>query len=578
MSKIVKLEIQNFRCIENFSLNFPHDQNLICLIGRGDSGKTTILEAISAVLSSTWNLSFHDTDFYNVNYDNPIQITAHIVDIPVKLLSDHKFGLNIRAFNKQSLEISDDILALEDSAQWGPLLSVRLSVDKHLEPNFHIINERGQDDKPISAAERALLNCYMVSDNIDRHFSWNKGNPLYSLLKSAAQQPEDAEENSIVLESLRSAKIKIDEHGFEKLVEVTDMVKVQAAGLGLNIEKTSTTLDFKELSIRDNRISLHDDKIPFRLKGKGSKRLASLAIQSILVKDGGIMLVDEIEQGLEPDRAKQLIRELSDNGKGQIFITTHSREVITELSVDSLMLILKDKSNSRTEGRDLSHIESLQRVVRACPEAFFAKKIIVCEGSTEVGIMRSLDKYRKQIGKQQMSFEDCAYIDGGGSSFVERAEIIKKANLNPVIFCDSDDPTVNQKKEGLKAFGIDLFDCDVDKCIEAQVFQDLPWVAIKKLMQYALVIHKNNDQNALEASIKTQFPQGFQLAENWIDEDTPQLRTALAKASVKKEKDWFKRIDHGELLGSTIFEHFDQINEHALLRKNFEGLINWIDN
>ncbi|MFD2966281.1 ATP-dependent nuclease [Sphingobacterium bambusae] len=578
MSKIVKLEIQNFRSIENLSLNFPHDQKLLCLIGRGDSGKTTILEAISAVLSSTWNLSFHDTDFYNVNYNKPIKITANIVGIPVKLLSDHKFGLNIRAFNKQSSEISDDILSLEDTAHWEPMLSVRLLVDKNLEPNWHIINERAQDDKPISAAERALLNCYMVSDNIDRHFSWNKGNPLYSLLKSAAQQPEDAEENSIVLESLRSAKNKIDEHGFEKLVEVTDMVKVQAAGLGLNIEKTSTTLDFKELSIRDNRISLHDDRIPFRLKGKGSKRLASLAIQSILVKDGGIMLVDEIEQGLEPDRAKQLIRELSDNGKGQIFITTHSRDVITELSIESLILILKDKSNSKIEGRDLSHIESLQRVVRACPEAFFAKKIIVCEGATEVGIMRSLDKYRKQIGKQQMSFEDCAYIDGGGSSFVERAEKIRKANLKSVIFCDSDDPIVNQKKEGLKALGIDLFDCDVDKCIEAQVFQDIPWGAIKQLLQYALVVHKSNDQIALEASIKAQFPHGYRFNQNWLEEDTSELRTALAKASVKKDKEWFKRIDHGEFLGSIIFEYFDQINERALLKQNFEGLINWIDN
>src|SRR5690606_32307944 len=155
-----------------------------------------------------------------------------------------------------------------------------------------------------------------------------------------------------------------------------------------------------------------------------------------------------------PDRAKQLIRELNDNGKGQIFITTHSREVITELTVGSLMLIIKDKLNSRIEGRDLSHIDSLQAVVRACPEAFFAKKIIVCEGATEVGIMRALDKYRKHIGKEQMSFKDCAYIDGGGNSFVERARKIKEANLRPVIFCDSDDIVLNAKKEDLKAVGI----------------------------------------------------------------------------------------------------------------------------
>src|SRR5690606_8353505 len=118
----------------------------------------------------------------------------------------------------------------------------------------------------------------------------------------------------------------------------------------------------------------------------------------------------------------------------------------------------------------------------------------------------------------------------------------------------------------------------VDKCIEAQVFQDLPWAGVMELVEYALVVHKRNDQNALVTSIKEHFPNGYQFSENWLYEDTPQLRTALAKASIKKDKDWFKRIDHGQFLGSTIFKHFDQIDDGKLLKKNFVGLNNWIDN
>jgi len=52
-----------------------------------------------------------------------------------------------------------------------------------------------------------------------------------------------------------------------------------------------------------------------------------------LVKCGGIILIDEIEQGLEPDRIKNLIRSLYKNTKGQIFIATHSQGVIEELEV-----------------------------------------------------------------------------------------------------------------------------------------------------------------------------------------------------------------------------------------------------
>jgi len=578
MAKIVRLEIKNFRCIENLILNFNTDQNLVCLIGRGDSGKTTILEAISAVLSSTWNLTFHDSDFYNGNHQNPIEIIAHLVEIPEKLLAEHKYGLHVRVFNNDSYEITDDVTLLDTNANYKPLLTLKLTVNQYLEPKWQIINSREQEDKLITGAERALFNCYMVSDHIDRHFSWNKGNPLYSLLKALDAQ-ETTDESNVILESLRAAKIKIDEHAFEELAVVTDLIKTQAAALGLNILNTSTTLDFKELSMKDGRISLHENSIPFRLKGKGSKRLVSLAIQSALVKDGGVMLVDEIEQGLEPDRVKQLIRALNEGVNGQIFITTHSREVVTELGVNSLTLILKDKDNSKVEGRKLNHNqESLVKVVRACPEAFFATKIIVCEGATEVGICRALDKFRKSEGKEQMSFQDCAYIDGsGGSTFTDRAEAIKAVNLNAVIFCDSDVPAVNDTKDGIRSQGIEIFDCEDLNCIEMQVFNDLPWEAIQELISSILQTHKKNDQNALEASIKSKFPAGTAFIEGWLHNDTPELRKALGKASAHKDNSWFKRIDHGEYLGSIIFKHFQRMGEDVHLKKILTALSTWID-
>ena len=70
------------------------------------------------------------------------------------------------------------------------------------------------------------------------------------------------------------------------------------------------------------------------MRGKGTKRLLSIAIQLELAKRGGIILIDELEQGLEPDRAKFLAKCLKDRGEGQVFITTHSSNVIVELDFD----------------------------------------------------------------------------------------------------------------------------------------------------------------------------------------------------------------------------------------------------
>ena len=79
MATLHNLKIRNFRGIENFDQNF--DNGLICIIGRGDSGKSTILEAINLVLSSSWTMSFYDSDFYNCHINTPIEIEATITSV-----------------------------------------------------------------------------------------------------------------------------------------------------------------------------------------------------------------------------------------------------------------------------------------------------------------------------------------------------------------------------------------------------------------------------------------------------------------------------------------------------------------
>ena len=374
MAKITHLDIKNYRGIKNLQLNFNADQTLICIIGRGDSGKTTVLNAISSVLSPNWNLNFFDTDFYNCDHSKNIEIIASLINIPEKFLSENKFGLYIRGFNTQNNTIVDDVTLGDLSEDLIPVLTIKLIVNSSLEPQWVVTNSREQEDKLISGADRAHLNCYMISDYVDSHFSWNKGNPLYAIL-NATNSDEASNNDNIIIRYLREAKEEIDKNKFENLDKATNLIKSQATELGLDISSINTTLDSRELSIKDGRISLHENSVPFRLKGKGSKRLASIAIQSVLVRNGGIMLVDEVEQGQEPDRVKQAVRSLSEHRAGQIFITTHSRDTVTELGAKPLLFLLKDKETDDIEQRlfDCSD-EDLQKTIRACPEAFFAKK------------------------------------------------------------------------------------------------------------------------------------------------------------------------------------------------------------
>ncbi len=350
---------------------------------------------------------------------------------------------------------------------------------------------------------------------------------------------------------------------FCELSETTSLMTRQAGALGLNILKTSTTLDFKEISIRDDKISLHEDLVPFRLKGKGSKRLISLAIQLTLLKRGGIMLVDEVEQGLEPDRVRNLLQALKDEGNGQVFLTTHSRDVIMELGAAPLVIVLQDKAKALTRIRKPGfNDEELLKAVRACPDAFFAKKVIVCEGKTEFGICRALETYRRDRSLPNLPFQDCAYLLGSGKSQFEYALSIVTTNITTLVLVDSDDDTVNPQKPALKAAGIEVIDCEDGLCIEKQVIYDLPWEGVIELLAAAEISEQYYDE--LLGKVTT-----------WGD--TTASRKLLADSSVSKSRPWFKRIDLGERLGDIIFKYLDELSEEKRLKQMFDKLNSWID-
>lgn len=287
MSRIIKLKLKNFRSFEESEFSFK-DNNLICLIGRGDSGKSTILDAINFVFSPNWKLNFYDHDFHKGNIAIPFEIEATIINPPQELISEDKFGLYIRGWNGTTLEIDDE---LKDGLTEA--LSIKLIVDKDLQPKWYITNNRIQEDLEIGKNDRTKINSFLISDHIDNHFKWNEGNPLFKILKLKNGTIDD--EKTIITEAIREARAKIDKEPFSNLDEVIKEFKDKAKEFGAEIETPNVTVDYRDLFFDNRKTSLHDDNVPFRLKGKGSKRILSISLQYLLASKGGIIQVDEIE-------------------------------------------------------------------------------------------------------------------------------------------------------------------------------------------------------------------------------------------------------------------------------------------
>lgn len=568
MPRISYVKIENFRKLKHFEYQFNKDSNIICIVGRGDSGKSTLLEAISLVLSPSWNIAFNDSDFTDIDVNNPIRIETIVYDLPDKLYTIVGTGLCTTFLNKQTLN--------EEEPTDSSIEAVRiiLTVASDLEPKWMMANT--MTEQPMRASDRAKLNVFLVSDFVDKHFSWNKGTPLASLLKKEMMDTPVKDDTSTVLDIFREAKGKFDEANLEKFSGVEDKFVKTASKYGFSIEDIKTSIDWKDLYYSEGRLCLHDGKIPFRLKGKGSKRLLSIALQLSLLEGSGIILIDEVEQGLEPDRVQQFVTTLKKESGAQIFLTTHSSSVAVELSVRDIF-----KMNGMTLYNFPKNGIS-QSLARTNPEAFFAKRLIIAEGSTEVGILRAVNDFLQKEGFN-LSTKGIRIVNGGGASkMITYCKVFLDAGYDVCFLCDNDRQEDNVIIAELREKSVTIIQTEDNLCAEKQLFKDLSWNAVNQLFEYGK-IHASNE------AIKRLKMTGFLNDNNELIDDSTGVREMLGvlssgkgidkgeKLSSKNDepKSWFKTITHGEEIGLIVLSDFENI-KGAHLGSMIYQLIDWI--
>ena len=329
----------------------------------------------------------------------------------------------------------------------------------------------------------------------------------------------------------------------------------------------SAQIDIKENPYTGNSISLHEESIPYRLHGKGSKRLMSMAVQLEMTKQGGIVLIDELEQGLEPDRIVSLVRKLKQTSSGQVFITTHSLNVILEASSQNLFVLNKGC-------RTLSVVdESLDQCRRTNPQAFFAKKIICCEGKTEQGFIRSLDAWLLKERNTSLSAKGVVIVNaGGGDKMYTYAVKLKSLGYNTCVFADDDKPQeLASSKNSATEAEVSLFLCEEGNCIEQQLFMDLPWEYVIEMVNCDEDGFPNKHIQTTKDGLKAKIND----ADN--DEDQYNIRRELAKLSTTKGREWFKHIPGGEFLGLIFTEAYDKIDAEKGIKSTINELLTWCD-
>jgi hypothetical protein len=555
--QIRHLRIERFRGINMLDWSLAGD--MICLLGPGDSTKSSIIEAIELSLSPRWDYGFDDSDFYDGNTEAPIVITATVGQLPDALLADNKFGLDIRGWN-QAEGLRDEPTESDES-----VLSIRLKVDSSLEPEWTVFNDRNPDGRTLSSRDRQLLGVVRLSEFMDRHLTWNTGTVLFRLtdgmgslrgLLAAAGRAARSAITADVVPLLTCAAAKAQE-----------LAKIHSVAPKKNYRPG---LDIRRVNIGQGAVALHDGDVPLRRAGLGTKRLLTFALQREAAKAGGITLIDEVEHGLEPHRIRSLVRTLRPDGdKGQVIMTTHSPVVIQELDASCLRIVRSVDGETKVVGV----ATALQGVVRAASDALLGRRIIACEGKTEFGLCRAFDRFwTEQQGKEAFAYLGVVPLEAEGSSAPRRAVDIRMLGYDVCFFGDSDreltpDPAAMQAK------GIKVLTWMDRLSIEERIAQDLPWEGVLEVVSLAFEEH---GEQSVQGAVAYRLGTNMNLIKGdfraW--KDSQELRNAIGLAA--KAKDWFKRIGTGERLGEVVCRHITHIPETDLAKKMAE-LRRWID-
>jgi putative ATP-dependent endonuclease of OLD family len=326
---IYHLAIERFRGIKAFSWHPARGVNVI--LGGGDVGKTTILDAIGLLLSPTNPTNLSDTDYYARD------ITAGFV-IEAVLALQPTSGINrqIQPSWPWDWNGTEAVVPCPDGdggTKSEPVYRLRVRGTEDLELAYEIVQPDGSTDN-LSPGLRRSIGLVRLSgdDRNDRDLRLVQGSALDRLLSDKGLRSRLASE---LAKSDIKGELKDNAQDVLKALDLAFKARNLPDGLDLAITGSQGLSITALIGLTAEREGV---QLPLASWGAGTRRLAALAIAEQNQGEAPITLVDEAERGLEPYRQRFLIEKLQ-AGKSQVFLTTHSPSALSAASKAGLWYV-----------------------------------------------------------------------------------------------------------------------------------------------------------------------------------------------------------------------------------------------
>ncbi len=480
--KLEKLTIKNYRCYRNETIFKVDDLN--CLIGKNDAGKSTIMEALDAFFND--NIDAGDL---STNSDGTeIEITCEFSGIPDTLILDTSIqtspeeegilneagNLEIVRVFKVGKSVSKSIF-LNAYNYTHPELSTLLELKngtlkaKAVELGVDLSGITKSKNPPIRKAFRDHFGREKANARIKVDGSlttennlkavWGKLNtmlPIYSLFKVDKSLDDKDGDVQDPMKSAIEETLAIDEIQ-EKLQEIEDMVREQSTAVADNIIKKLTEIDASlaetlksDLRKQPNWKGLfdltlfNDEGIPLNKRGSGVRRLVLLSFfqaqaekrKSDKNAPAIIYAIEEPETSQHPNHQMLLIQsliELSESDNTQVFFTSHSANLVREIPVQSLRYVVNTEEglgirnawNFETNQEIQETIDAIIATLGILPNPKDSVRVLVyVEGNNDVLALKrySAIYVNEEEGTINLSDESIGWVITGGSSLKHYVE------------------------------------------------------------------------------------------------------------------------------------------------------------
>lgn len=400
MGIIKSLHIEGLKKFVQFDADFNEHMNII--VGENESGKSTILDAISIVVNQKYQTVDKSIlkDLFNVlqvekfnngpSYANlPYIYIELVLDLDSKEKNSEYFWGENNISKNQSFGLVFECRVNED---------LRDSIDESIKNGkipyeYYLMKWSTFAGLPYYQIKKPFNFLYINTSNSGTNASFNYYNR--ALFNSTYDESTKMNAKNAFRDNLSEAFQKIG------LKDIDAKRK-----FGINDKKVTL----------DSIISVYEDSISIENRGSGMESLIKTKIAIDKSKSQlDVILIEEPENHLCFTNMNKMIQEISlQKSNSQIIISTHSSMIATKLNLKNILWIQENRTISLKEVDD----KIADFFIRADDNSFLkfllSNKVILVEGATEYLI---LPKIYKMINESTIDEDGISIVSCNGISY-----------------------------------------------------------------------------------------------------------------------------------------------------------------